>query len=350
MALAISPYLHPAHAHALRPRHHPARTLSLHDHILQAYLPYFTANHFRSESDVDLILDRWLRSNPDLLDPSLHAAPLRERDLRKALYLVLDCIEDSEECGEGPPGVAERLLMELDEAWVEELRYGGGRRYGSGGESKTQRMFRAVAEVSRANQSLSIGSVLRAFFLGWLHEIAEEEDAISLAGWCSGVMRSAMDGRDKEDCLRALLALRPDVEAELRGGGAAWMPLSRSPTRDWPRRRRAAGRLWWNDENDRRIRRLIDEDDYIGRAAGRRGRKLNLRLGDSYYDRLPRRMGRLRSTRSVDRVLRRSRSPMARILDAEDRYDAEGPGSYIAFENPHRSPRLAGSRIWELDD
>lgn len=247
-------------------------------------------------------------------------------------------------------GVGGRLLMLLDEEWVDELRYGGGMRYAGSGESKTQRLFRALAEVSLANQSISIGSVLRAFFLGWLHEIAEEEDALSLAGWCSGVMRSAMDGRDKDDCLRALVALRPDVEAELRGGGAAWMPLSRSPTRDWPRRRRAAGRLWWNEENDRRIRRLFDEDDYIGRAAGRRGRKLNLRLGHSSYDRLPRRMGRLRSTRSVDRVLRRSRSPMARILDAQDRYDAEGPGSYITFGNPDRDPRLIGSRVWDLED
>jgi hypothetical protein len=296
------------------PVHRHARTLSLHDNILQAYLPYFTANHFRNEPDVDLILDGWLRSHPASFEPS-NRHPLRERDFRNAFYLIIDCIDEAEECGEHPIGVSKRILSVLEEEWEDDLRFGSGRE-----GSKAQRLFRALAEVSNAARSTAIGNLLRAFFLGWLHELAEE-DAVILAGWCSGVVKSSMDGRDKEDCLRAVAALRPDLIAEMNRRGASWLPLQavNGPARNWPRRRRSAGRLWWDQENDERIWRLLEDQEYLDRDADRRRRKVDLRFNPSEYNRWPRRALRMRSSRSLDdRTLRRSRSPLPRLMDRED--------------------------------
>jgi hypothetical protein len=170
-----------------------------------------------------------------------------------------------------------------------------------------------------------LGSVLRTFFLGWLHELVEEEDSVALAGWCWGIARAWIDPREKEECLRALIAWRPDVLAELNGRvGADWLPLPShalnnvaGTMRDWPRRRRAAGRRWWDDENDRRIRRMVEDSDYYGRGGADRDRRrmVSLRLGDDtdYYRRPAGRRARpIRSSRSLDSVLRRSRSPRLR--------------------------------------
>lgn len=328
-------YLHPSRALGYR---HP-RTLSLRDNILQAYLPYFTANYFRTEPDVDLILDGWVRSHPDLRDHSLHS-PVSERNFRKAFYLVIQCIVEAEECGDPPTGAGRRMIAMLEDLWVDDMRLGSGR-----GAEKAKRLFRALAEVSNAATSGSIGSVLRTFFLGWFHDIAEEEDTISLAGWCSGIMRSWMDPRDKQDCLRAIVALRPDVLSELHGRGSDWGPLQSidTPVRKWPRRRRADGRQWWDLENDRQIRRLIEEQDYLERAADRHRRKLELHLGDSSYDRWPRRIDRARSSGSLDRALRRSRSPFSRILDDDDRYATRRSANYLEdflLDDPARESRL----------
>lgn len=258
---------------ALRSRRSPySRTLSLHDYILRAYLPYFATNHFDTDDDVDLILDSWLRSNSSILDPSRNF-PLRERDFRKALYHILDAIDYAENYGESTTEVSRRLIMDLEEDWYDDLRYGG---------NQCQRRFRALAELSTASQSLPVGSLLRIFFLGWVHEIAEEEDTVSLAAWCWGVSRAYMNVRDKEECLRAVVALRPDVFDELSGRGASWMPrqlLNPPASVSWPRRRRDAGRIWWDDQNNNRTRRLIEDQEVLDRLANRDRTKLvRLRL------------------------------------------------------------------------
>lgn len=335
-------HLHPATA--LVPRH--ARTVSLHDHILQAYLPYFTAHHFHNEADVDLILDGWLRSHPDLLESS-HHYPLRKRDFRNAFYLVIDCAYDVEECGEHPIEVSRRILEVLEDEWTDDLRFGSGR-----GGSKAQRLFRALAEVSNAACGGAIGSILRTFFLGWLHEIAEEDD-VSLTGWCSGVVRSSMDGRDKEDCLRAVVALRPDMLAKMNGRGSDWLSLqsSNGPVRNWPRRRRFAGRLWWDQDNDSRIRRMIQYQDDIDRAVNRQRKKMDLLMNSPQFYPLPRRAARPRVSKSANSRLRQPRSALPAIgppdyrslpqkcdpvlidSDADDKYRAVGPGVYMGDFN-----------------
>jgi hypothetical protein len=313
-------YLHPATALGSR---HP-RTLSLRDHILQAYLPYFTANHFRTESDVELILDAWERSHPDIRGPSLHS-PVSERNFRKAFYLVIQCMIEAEECGDPPSGAGRRMIAILEDLWVDDLRIGSGP-----GADKAKRLFRALAEVSNAAASSAIGSVLRTFFLGWLPDIAEEEDSVSLAGWCSGIIGSCMDPRDKQDCLRAIVALRPDVLAELHGRGSDWLSSQSidTPLRKWPRRRRADGRRWWDLENDERIRRLIEDQDYLRRATDRRRRKLDLRLPD-LYEQWPRRIERARSSGSLDRALQRSRSPLAPLLEPDGRHAIRRTAGYL---------------------
>lgn len=364
----LHPYIHPAHA--LGPRRR-LRTLHLDDNTLQAYLPWFTANHFRNEPDVNLILDDWLRSHPDLRESSLHS-PVSERAFRKAFHLVISCINYAEEYGEPPSGAGRRMIAILEDFWEQDMTVGSGR-----GASRAQSLFRALAEVSRAAAGGGLGSVLRAFFLGWLHEIAEEEDTLSLAGWCSGVVRSSMDPRDKQDCLRAIAALRPEVLAEMHGRGGDWLSLQSidTPVRKWPRRRRADGRLWWDRENDGRIRRLIEDQDYLERTADRRRRKLDLRLEDLSYDRIPRRIDRARSAGSLERAIQRSRSPLARLLEGGDRYvprsgarylddppygdllrerrfgdryHDRGPAAYWD-EFIDRDPRLLGSRVEEMD-
>lgn len=365
-------YLRPPRA--LGPR--LPRTLSLRDHILQAYLPYFTANHFRNESDVEFVLDGWLRSHPDLRDPSFDS-PVSERTFRKAFYLVIECMVDAEECGDPPPGAGRRLIAFLEDLWVDDMRLGSRR-----GADRAKRLFRALAEVSNAAASGSIGSVLRTFFLGWLYEIAEEEDTISLAGWCSGIVRSCMDPRDKQDCLRAIASLRPDVLSELHGRGSDWLSLQsmETPIRKWPRRRRADGRQWWDRENDRRIRRLIEDQEYLDRAAERNRRNLDLRLPDLSYDIWPRPVGRSRSSGSLERALRRSRSPLPlmysddegqytgrrntlylddvrldeRLRESrlEQRFHKIGPAAYIegiTTRDSLRDPRLSRPRLRELD-
>jgi hypothetical protein len=95
------------------------------------------------------------------------------------------------------------------------------------------------------------------------------------------------------------------------------------PARNWPRRRRSAGRLWWDEENDERIRRLIEEQEYLDRDVDRdrRRRKVDLRFDPLEYNRWPQRARRIRSSRSLDdrdRALRRSRSPLGRLMDRED--------------------------------
>lgn len=336
LPLPVVPYhLHPATA--LVPRH--ARTLSLHDHILQAYLPYFTAHHFRNERDVDLVLDDWLRSHPDLLE-STHHYPLRERDFRNAFYLVIDCSYDVDECGEHPIEVSRRILEVLEDEWTDDIRFGSGR-----GGSKAQRLFRALAEVSSAAASGPIGTILRTFFLGWLHEIAEE-DGLSLAGWCSGVVRSSMDGRDKEDCLRAVVALRPDILAKMNRRGSDWLSLQsiNAPVRNWPRRRRSAGRLWWDQDNDRRIRQMIEDQDELDRAENRRRKKMDLLMNSSPFYSLPRRAARPRTSRSANSRLRRP-SPLA---------PNKGRVAYYVPPPPPPLPQLLPSKgvpyMYESDD
>ena len=361
MALVTFPH-QPIIPHLRVPPRH-ARTLSLHDHILQTYLPWFTRPHH--EPDVDLILDSWLRSNPELLEPTLHFT-LREREFRGAFYMVIDTIEDADAETEGfgtEPLVvldaSKRLLETLEDEWEEDVEFAGsGRR-----AARAQRLFRALAEVSHATGSRMLGSVLRTFFLGWLHELVEEEDSVALAGWCWGIARARIDPREKEECLRALVALRSDVLAELNGrAGADWLPLplhalnnAVGTTRDWPRRRRAAGRRWWDDENDRRIRRMVEDSDYYGRGGADRDRRrmVSLRLGDDtdHYRRPAGRARPIRSSRSLDSVLRRSRSPprprlrrdsdAARHLryledvDQDDEYLS--PGQRLLEDRPNRS-------------
>ena len=123
MALVTFPH-QPIIPHLRVPPRH-ARTLSLHDHILQTYLPWFTRPHH--EPDVDLILDSWLRSNPELLEPTLHF-PLREREFRGAFYMVIDTIEDADAETEGfgtEPLVvldaSKRLLETLEDEWEEDV-------------------------------------------------------------------------------------------------------------------------------------------------------------------------------------------------------------------------------------
>jgi hypothetical protein len=118
------------------------------------------------------------------------------------------------------------------------------------------------------------------------------------------------------------VALRPDVIDELHGRGSNWLSSQSvdTPVRKWPRRRRADGRRWWDLENDERIRRVIEDHDYLERAADRRRRKLDLLLPELSYDYWPRRMDRARSTGSLDRAPRRSRSQLRLLFDEEDRY------------------------------
>lgn len=323
---------------ALGPRY--PRTLSLRDHILQAYLPYFTANHFRNESDVEFVLDGWLRSHPDLRDATFNS-PVSERTFRKAFYLVIQCMVDAEECSDPPPGAGRRLIAILEDLWVDDMRGGSGR-----GADRAKRLFRALAEVSNAASSGSIGSVLRTFFLGWLYEIAEEEDSLSLAGWCSGILRSCMDPRDKQDCLRAITALRPEVIVELHGRGSDWVSLQAMdvPVRKWPRRRRADGRQWWDLENDRRIRRLIEQDqDYLDRAVERERRRVDLRLPGLSDDYWPRDIGRSRSSESLDRAYRRSRSPRLLSYGNDDLYATRRTALYlddVPYDDSLRESRL----------
>jgi hypothetical protein len=328
-------YLRPPRA--LGPRY--PRTLSLRDHILQAYLPYFTANYFRTESDVEYVLDGWLRSHADLRDSSLNS-PVSERTFRKAFYLVIQCMVDAEECGDPPPGAGRRLIAILEDLWVDDMRVGSGR-----GADRAKRLFRALAEVSNAASSGSIGSVLRTFFLGWLYEIAEEEDSLSLAGWCSGILRSCMDPRDKQDCLRAITTLRPEIIAELHGRESDWMSLQSMdvPVRKWPRRRRADGRQWWDRENDRRIRRLVEDQDYLDRAVERERRRVDLRLPGLPDDYWPRDIGRSRSSGSLDRAFRRSRSPRLLSLGDGDPYATRRTALYVddvPYDDSLREARL----------
>jgi hypothetical protein len=328
-------YLRPPRA--LGPRH--PRTLSLRDHILQAYLPYFTANHFRNESDVDFILDGWVRSHPDLRDSSLNS-PVSERTFRRAFYLVIQCMVDAEEYGDPPPGAGRRLIAILEDLWVDDMSVGSGR-----GADRAKKLFRALAEVSNAAASGSIGSVLRTFFLGWLYDIAEEEDSISLAGWCSGILRSCMDPRDKQDCFRSITALRPDVIAELHGRGSDWPSLQSMdvPVRKWPRRRRADGRQWWDRENDRRMRRLIEEQEYLDRAAERSRRNLDLRLPQLTDEYWPQRIPRARSSGSLDRTFRRSNSPILIGYGTDDPYSGRRSAAHLddgSWDDPRREARL----------
>ncbi|KAM0712513.1 hypothetical protein Q7P37_011610 [Cladosporium fusiforme] len=304
-----------------------SRTISLHDHILQAYLPYFATNHFNTNSDVDLILDAWLRSNASILDPS-HHFPFRERDFREALYYILDAIEYAENYGQSTSDVAHRLLEELEEDWEEDMRVGG---------TSCQRRFRALAELSTASMSLAVGSVLRTFILGWVDEIAEEDDIESLAAWCWGISRSYMDLRDKEECLTAIIESRPDVIDELNERGADWVlrPVLNASTMTWPRRRRKTGRLRWGRFDDREVERLMNNGDILGRRPRDRDKLVDLvlrsrlpdspvrlpRLIDDRYarDRRRRRLGdriqllpvRVRSS-SRGSPVRRIRSPIRR--------------------------------------
>lgn len=122
--------------------------------------------------------------------------------------MVIDAIEDSEaEAAEifgGAAaesavmvGVSKALLAELEDEWEGGLEdFGVVGAVGVGGRSgrkRAQRVFRALAEVSHAAGSRMLGSVLRTFFLGWLYELAEEEDAVVLAGWCWGVAKAWMN-------------------------------------------------------------------------------------------------------------------------------------------------------------
>lgn len=242
--------------------------------------------------------------------------------------MVIDAIEDADADADdfGTEALvmldaSKRLLENLEDQWEEDVEFGGsgvGRRV-----ARAQRLFRALAEVSHATGSRMLGSVLRTFFLGWLHELVEE-DEVALAGWCWGIARAWIKPREKEECLRALVAWRPDVLAELSGRASAGrLPLAlhalsnaAGTMRDWPRRRRAAGRRWWDDENDRRIRRMVEDSDYHGHGAADRDKRrmVSLRLGDDtdYYRRPAGRARPIRSSRSLDSVLRRSRSPRLR--------------------------------------
>lgn len=190
-----------------------------------------------------------------------------------------------------------------------------------------------------------------------------------------------MDPRDKQDCLRAITALRPDVIVELHGRGSDWLSLQSIdvPVRKWPRRRRADGRQWWDHENDRRIRRLIEGQEYLDRTAERSSRNLDLRLPqltDVYW---PRHIHRTRSSGSLDRALRRSNSPILlsygdgdpysgrrTVLHLDDvpyddpvkearlerRFREIGPAAYIegiTTRDSLRDPRLSRPRLRELD-
>ena len=279
--------------------------------------------------------------------------------------MVIDAIEDADADAEEGSGrttdalvvldASKRLLETLEDEWEEDVEFAGsGRRV-----ARAQRLFRALAEVSHATGSRMLGAVLRTFFLGWLRELVEEEDGVALAGWCWGVARAWIDPREKEECLRDLVALRPDVLGELHGrAGADWLPLplhalnnGAGTMRDWPRRRRAAGRRWWDDENDRRIRRMIEDLDYYGRGSDRdRRRMVSLQLGDDtdYYRRPTGRARPIRSSRSLDSVLRRSRSPRRqrdsdaarrlRYLDDLDQDDGYlSTGQRLLEDRPNRS-------------
>lgn len=323
-----------------------SRTLSLHEYILSAYLPNFTADYFRSDPDVDVFLDAIIRSQPELLEPTL-PFPLRTRDIRHALHLILLSVNDAENWGDPGFGTSTRLLDELEDEWLEDCRYHG---------RNCQRLFRALAELSHAAGSMPLGSILRNFFMGWVDEIADEEEVEDLAGWCHGMRVAFVGARDKDECLRTLFSLRPDLLAEMQGMGANWIPLQVGsyPLERRPRRR---GRLRWDDERERRLRRLMEDQELLERVADQDMKKLlRLRSRDWSPVRRPRRRGFGYSTRARSRGIIRSRSsdlydyyPKRRQLGDRDR----GSGlrlTYRSNESLADDLRDTANRIDELRD
>ena len=115
------------------------------------------------------------------------------------------------------------------------------------------------------------------------------------------------------------------------------------PVRKWPRRRRADGRQWWDHENDRRIRRLIEDQEYLDRTAERSRRSLDLRLPQLTDEYWPQRIHRARSSGSLDRALRRSNSPILIGYGNDDPYTGRRSAPYLddaPYEDPVREARL----------
>ena len=97
-------------------------------------------------------------------------------------------------------------------------------------------------------------------------------------------------------------------------------------------------------QNDRRIRRLIEQDqDYLDRAVERERRRVDLRLPGLSDDYWPRDIGRSRSSESLDRAYRRSRSPRLLSYGNDDLYATRRTALYlddVPYDDSLRESRL----------
>lgn len=300
------PVVYPGFHAPLRLPHR--RILPFPERALVAYLPMFTARHFRRDQDLERCLADWTAHSRELRSNGWNR--LREEDLLDAVYLTLEALQTND-YDDG--SVSRRLLDRLDESLEDDRLSNGALREKTTPHS--HRLFRSMAELSHVNRSRPIATVLRTFFVTRVEFIAHRNYPKALVQWCQAINRAYMRDEDMIECFEALLVARPKLISELldeRGDKArelaevlASVAIDAGRSDLLPGARvfglRRPGRLQSRDSEEqlrrlkpsrdelKYIRQLEATVDYYRDAAAEmeeRGRLLELNMGEKYERRL----------------------------------------------------------------
>lgn len=176
---------------------------------MQDYAPGLATLLFQNSYNANYLFGQLARRS-DEIDPS-------DPDHLSARHLVRAYEEVVEEIQQAPSGeeerwISEALLNKLDRSFREDK---DDRRFRDCSK-KSQRHFRAYADVSANAQSESLGSLLSTWFSNNSRYITEHDDTQSLAQWCYAITKACMTDGERHACLRTVLTRRPEIIDELQ--------------------------------------------------------------------------------------------------------------------------------------
>ncbi|KAF7189171.1 hypothetical protein HII31_09593 [Pseudocercospora fuligena] len=175
-------------------------------------LPQFYHEHERLQCDTEVLIDRFVANCPELY-PRTRYNPLREEELRDVYYLVLHDLSRTS-TGDVDVYIADGLLRHLEIYMRHDAS--GARGLGAAfSYRRSQHLFRSIAEVSHVNRSARLGRILSTFFIQHATTIVDTESSATIGQWCYAIMRAVMRETERDECLRRVYRIRPDLPQRL---------------------------------------------------------------------------------------------------------------------------------------
>lgn len=210
--------------------------LSIRPRSLAEHLPMLYHEQERRRCDEDILIERFVAECPEIY-PRCRFNPLREEDIREVYYVTIrELSRSSSSSLAASSSNTSHHNDSLTHLWLQQLQRLMLLDQQQSSSSQTtshhhhphptiflhrrsNHLFRALAEVSFANQNLRIGHILYTFFLRHASHIVSTETSATIGQWCNAILRARMTELQRVDCLRRVCEVRPDLPESLRRYG-----------------------------------------------------------------------------------------------------------------------------------